>query len=171
MEGYHSGLDDCLDGETDSIGEEESDSEYCYDDDNDGYCDDDPDICIDDDENNVCDVDEVPTVPDTARNNWMDWMNACSTVQQFLYQSCDTYVSPDGILTSEGERAVVCIRNGAVLALGGTIGGVPPSIAADILDGLAEMTGCGGIVDMQEVKRVVSLGGLTDLSGLTRFLP
>jgi hypothetical protein len=100
-----------------------------------------------------------------------DWMNACSTIQQFLYQSCDAYVNSDGTLTSAGERAVVCIRNGAVLAAGGTVGGVPPSIAADILGGLAEMTGCGGIVDMQEVRQVVSLGGLTDISSLSKFLP
>jgi hypothetical protein len=66
---------------------------------------------------------------------------------------------------------VVCIRNGAVLAVGGTVGGVPPGMVTDILSGLAEMTGCGGIVDMQEVKQVVSLGGLTDLSQLTKFLP
>jgi hypothetical protein len=157
-------------GETDSIEEEdESDSEYCDDNDNDGYCDDDPSICIDDDENDVCDVDEVPTMPDTSPTN--DWMNACSTIQQFLYQSCDAYVNSDGTLTDEGDRALVCIRNGAVLGGGGMIGGVPPSIAADILGGLAEMTGCGGIVDMQELKQMVSLGRLTDLSALSRFLP
>ena len=66
---------------------------------------------------------------------------------------------------------MICIRNGAVLATGGMVGGVPPSVAADILGGLAEMTGCGGIVDMQEVKQVVSLGGLTDISSLSKFLP
>ena len=157
-------------GETDSIEkEDESDSEYCDDNDNDGYCDDDPSICIDNDENDVCDVDEVPTMPDTSPTN--DWMNACSTIQQFLYQSCDAYVNSDGTLTDEGDSAVVCIRNGAVLAGGGVIGGVPPSIAADILGGLAEMTGCGGIVDMEKVKQMVSLGGLTDLSSLSKFLP
>jgi hypothetical protein len=157
-------------GGSDSIEEEdESDSEYCDDNDNDGYCDDDPSICIDDDENDVCDVNEVPTMPDTSPIN--NWMNACSTIQQFLYHSCDAYVNFDGTLTDEGGRAVVCIRNGAVLAVGGTVGGVPPSIAADILGGLAEMTGCGGIVDMQEVKRMVSLGGLTDISSLSKFLP
>jgi hypothetical protein len=113
--------------------------------------------------------DEVPTMPDTSPRN--DWMNACSTIQQFLYQSCDAYVNSDGTLTDEGDRAVVCIRNGAVLGGGGMIGGIPPSIAAEILGGLAEMTGCGGIVDMQEVKQMVSLGRLTDLSALSRFLP
>jgi hypothetical protein len=114
-------------------------------------------------------VDEVPSVPGPSSTS--EWMNACGTVQQFLYHSCDAYVNSDGTLTSEGERAVVCIRNGVVLAAGGTIGGVPPSMVTDILGGLAEMTGCGGIVDMQEVKQVVSLGGLTDLSQLTKFLP
>jgi hypothetical protein len=155
----------CLDEDENGV----CDTDECYDVDNDGYCDDDPSICIDDDGNDVCDVDEGPSTPDTSSTN--DWMNACSTVQEFLYQSCDSYVNSDGTLTSEGEKAVICIRNGAVLAVGGTVGGVPPSIAADILGGLAEITGCGGIVDMDEVKRMVSFGGLTDLGGLTRFLP
>jgi hypothetical protein len=100
-----------------------------------------------------------------------DWMNACSTIQQFLYQPCNAYVNFDGTLTDEGGKAVICIRNGAVLATGGMVGGVPPSVAADILGGLAEMNGCGGIVDMQEVKQIVSLGGLTDISSLSKFLP
>jgi len=169
MDGYHSGLDDCLDDETDSIGEEESDSEYCYDDDNDGYCDDDPSICIDDDENDVCDVNEVPTMPDTSPTS--RWMKACSTIQQFLYQSCDEYVNSDGTLTDEGGRAVDCIIDGAAIAEPGLGFGLPPGLVADILDKLAEMSGCSGVVYMDEVKQVVSLGGLTDLSQLRKFLP
>src|SRR5215204_2237406 len=47
MDGYDTGFNDCSDGETDSFEDEGSDSEYCYDDDNDGYCDDDSSICID----------------------------------------------------------------------------------------------------------------------------
>jgi hypothetical protein len=75
------------------------------------------------------------------------------------------------LLTDEGSRAVDCIIGGATIAAPGLGFGLPRGLVADILDKLAGMTGCGGIVDMQEVKRVVTLGGLTDLSQLTKFLP
>jgi hypothetical protein len=54
-----------------------------------------------------------------------DWMGACTTIQQVLHQPCESYVNSDGTLTSEGERAVKCITNGAVLAGGGLSFGLP----------------------------------------------
>ena len=43
----------------------------------------------------------------------LDWMKKCLLVQPALYKSCNEYVDDNGVLTTEGERAVVCIRDGA----------------------------------------------------------
>ena len=44
-----------------------------------------------------------------------NWMGICNMVQSVLYHSCDVYVDDNRILTSEGERAFSCIRNGVYL--------------------------------------------------------
>jgi hypothetical protein len=61
-------------------------------------------------------------------------MGKCNKVQLALYPSCDTLVnSSGGTLTSEGERAFGCIRNGALLALGAIGLGVHPGVSMSIL--------------------------------------
>jgi hypothetical protein len=52
----------------------------------------------------------------------IDWMSICTTVQPALYPSCDTLVNSDGTLTPEGQHAVDCIKNGALLAGGAMTG-------------------------------------------------
>ena len=92
-------------------------------------------------------------------------MGICNKVQLALYQSCDTLVnSSDGTLTSEGERAFGCIRNGALLALGALGLGVSPGIIIGGLGLLAALTGCNGIVKMDQ------LGSIGDLSSLSKTL-
>ena len=51
----------------------------------------------------------------------MDWIKTCNDLQAALISSCDVLVNPDNTLTTEGERAVGCIRNGILLAGGGSI--------------------------------------------------
>ena len=51
-------------------------------------------------------------------NRGTDWTNMCNTVQVALYSSCDELVNNDGSLTSQGQHALGCIRNGALLATG-----------------------------------------------------
>jgi hypothetical protein len=45
-------------------------------------------------------------------------MRICTTLQWALYSSCDSLVNYDGTLTDEGDRALTCIKNGALLAAG-----------------------------------------------------
>jgi hypothetical protein len=51
----------------------------------------------------------------------MDWIKTCNDLQAALVSSCDVLVNPDNTLTTEGERAVGCIRNGLALAGGGDL--------------------------------------------------
>jgi len=89
-------------------------------------------------------------------------MGICNKVQLALYQSCDTLVnSSDGTLTSEGERAFGCIRNGALLALGALGLGVSPGIIIGGLGLLAALTGCNGIVKMDQLSNIGDLSSLS----------
>jgi hypothetical protein len=45
------------------------------------------------------------------------WMPICTFFQLALYPSCNLLVNSDGTLTDEGDRAFVCIRNGAALEI------------------------------------------------------
>jgi hypothetical protein len=93
-----------------------------------------------------------------------DWRGICRTLQIALYSSCEELVdSDDGSLTPEGERALGCIRNGALLAAGaGLLPGlgipVTPGIIVKGLDFLEEPTGCGGIVKMDMLNQIGRLG-------------
>ena len=98
--------------------------------------------------------------PESYIQGGVDWMNTCQTVQVALYPSCDNLVNDDNSLTFEGERALGCIRNGAVLALGAGVLGVPWSIIPKGLELLAVPTGCGGVIKMDMLSQV---GGLSDL--------
>jgi hypothetical protein len=79
----------------------------------------------------------------------LDWMKKCLLVQPALYKSCNEYVDDNGVLTTEGERAVVCIRDGAIIGLGTLKFGLPPVLIFPGLEMLAEMEGCDGIVNFQ----------------------
>ena len=79
----------------------------------------------------------------------LDWMKKCLLVQPALYKSCNEYVDDNGVLTTEGERAVVCIRDGAIIGLGSSKFGLPPVLVFPGLDMLTEMKGCDGIVNFQ----------------------
>jgi hypothetical protein len=81
----------------------------------------------------------------------IDWITVCNNLEAALVSSCNILVNPDNTLTAEGERAVGRIRNGIVLAGGGTLVAslpLPLVIAAPKI--LEEPTGCGGIVEWEQ---------------------
>jgi hypothetical protein len=51
----------------------------------------------------------------------IDWITVCNTLEDALVSSCNILVNSNNTLNAEGERAVGCIRNGIVLAGGGTL--------------------------------------------------
>ena len=79
----------------------------------------------------------------------LNWTKKCLLVQPALYKSCNEYVDDNGVLTTEGERAIVCIRDGAIIGLGTLKFGLPPILVFPGLYTLAEMEGCNGIVNFQ----------------------
>ena len=62
-----------------------------------------------------------------------------------------------GILTSEGERAFGCIRNGALLGGGALTLGLSPGLITKGLDILSAPTGCDGIVNFQALNAIGNL--------------
>jgi len=103
---------------------------------------------------------------DGSSNTGTDWIGICTTLQPALYSSCHTLVN-SGTLTAEGQRALGCIRNGAMLASGAGLLGVPLPFISRGLSLLPAPTGCGGIVKMDEINNVVSsIGGIGVLSHL-----
>jgi hypothetical protein len=111
--------------------------------------DDDNDNNSDDDNDNVASYDES--------SNEGNWMGICNTVQSALYESCNQYVDDDGDLTTEGERAFGCIRNGALLGGGALTFGLPPGLITKGLEILSAPTGCDGIVNFQALNAIGNL--------------
>ena len=101
-------------------------------------------------------------------------MQTCA-FQPALYPCCDTHVNSDGTLTPEGQHAVDCIKNGALLAGGAMAAGsaygvpVPPSLIAKRLSILGAPTGCGGIVKMDQINNVANAAG--GLGALSHLIP
>jgi hypothetical protein len=85
----------------------------------------------------------------------------CNDLQVALISSCDVLVDSDNTLTVEGERAVGCIRNGILLAGGGSLLlSLPLPIVIAALQILEEPTGCGGIVEWGLIGNVNDLQGV-----------
>jgi hypothetical protein len=139
MDGYNAGFDDCS-GDSDSEGAEDEDS-------NDSIEDEEP----------------SPSISSRPATGGTDWTNICSTVQVALYSSCSELVDDDRSLTSEGERALRCIRNGALLGGGAVMFGAPPGLVTRGLDILAAPTGCNGIVKMDMLNTIGGLGSILNL--------
>jgi hypothetical protein len=83
---------------------------------------------------------------------FIPWKTLCSRTQQYLVESCDSLINPDGSLTSQGDRAVGCIWNGAMIAGAANMLHLPVATITGILGGLAQPTGCGGIVNMNQIQ-------------------
>ena len=94
----------------------------------------------------------------------IDWITVCNNLQSALVSSCGILVNPDNTLTTEGERAVGCIRNGIALAGGGTLlASLPLPLLIGALKALEEPTGCGGIVEWGSIGNVGDLQGIINL--------
>jgi hypothetical protein len=77
---------------------------------------------------------------DGGSNTGTDWMGIRTTLQPALYSSCDTLVN-SGTLTAEGQRALGCIKNGAMLAGSAGLLGVSLPFIGKGLSLLAAPTG------------------------------
>jgi hypothetical protein len=94
----------------------------------------------------------------------IDWITVCNNLQSALVSSCGILVNSDNTLTTEGERAVGCIRNGIALAGGGTLLlSLPLPLVVPALQILEEPTGCGGIVEWGLIGNVDDLQGIINL--------
>jgi hypothetical protein len=80
----------------------------------------------------------------TSETNWKE---ICLMVEQVLVKPCSAFVNDNGRLTAQGEIAVDCIRNGALIGGGAYVLGVPLSFIKPGLEALAGMTDCDGIVN------------------------
>lgn len=81
-----------------------------------------------------------------------NWIPLCAQVQFALYEQCKVLVNGDGTLTSEGERAINCIKDGTVLFDAGTdVLHIPRDQALGVLAFLATMTGCSNIVNFNHL--------------------
>ena len=72
-------------------------------------------------------------------------------------------MNPDGSLTGEGNRAVICIRNGALIAVGAGLSTIPPSSILPGLRVLEGPTGCGGIVNWEMAGQIGSANSILNL--------
>jgi hypothetical protein len=75
---------------------------------------------------------------------FIPWKTLCSHTKQYLVESCDSLINPDGSLTSEGDLAIGCIWNGAIIAGAANMLHLPFGTIAGILGGLAQPTACAG---------------------------
>lgn len=88
---------------------------------------------------------------------FIPWSVICAQGSQYLLKSCSSLVNPDGSLTSQGDTAVGCIRNGFVAAAAATKFNVPFDTIKNALKGFEGLTGCGGIVDMDQIQNSTEL--------------
>ncbi|MFY9868400.1 MAG: hypothetical protein WAK17_01660 [Candidatus Nitrosopolaris sp.] len=56
---------------------------------------------------------------------FIPWTTLCKAGQSYLNETCDLLINPDGALTSEGNRAIGCITNGAIVTVVGSTFNMP----------------------------------------------
>jgi hypothetical protein len=103
------------------------------------------------------------TSSDRFQTRGIDWMPICTFFQSALYPSCNLLVDSDGTLTDEGDRAFVCIRNGAALAFTAGLNEIPLDLISRGLQYLEGLTGCGGIVNWNKINDIASVPKLLNL--------
>jgi hypothetical protein len=97
-------------------------------------------------------------------NTGTNWKDLCTKVSFALISSCDTLVNSDNTLTTAGMHARDCIQNGALLAGGALLFGTPPTTIVSALPIVAQLFGCGDVVDFSKL----SLGQLQGLGSIFR---
>jgi hypothetical protein len=93
----------------------------------------------------------------------IDWIQLCRAADPIIIPDCYNLVSPNNVLTPQGERAWGCIRNGLLLAGGAALLNQPLPVVIPILQALSEPTGCGGIVEWNFIGNVGNLRGIIDV--------
>lgn len=93
----------------------------------------------------------------------IDWIQLCRAADPIIIPDCNSLVSPNNVLTPQGERAWGCIRNGLLLAGGAALLNYPHQVVIPILQALSEPTGCGGIVEWDFIGNVGNLWGIIDV--------
>jgi hypothetical protein len=91
------------------------------------------------------------------RGVFIPWSFICAQGSQYLLKPCSSLVNSDGTLTSQGDTAVGCIRNGFAAAALATKFNMPFDTIKNALKGFAGLTGCGGIVDMDHIQNSTEL--------------
>jgi hypothetical protein len=81
---------------------------------------------------------------------FVPWSKICAAGQQYLQQNCSQLVDQStGALTPEGDKAVGCIRNGALIAALAEKHGIS---APTVVGAAAPIFGCGGIADLNQMQ-------------------
>ena len=93
----------------------------------------------------------------------IDWMELCLQADAIIIPSCSSLVSQNNVLTTEGERAWSCIRNGLLLAGGAALLQRPLEVVIPALQFLSEPMWCIGIIEWNNVSHVENLRGLIDI--------
>jgi hypothetical protein len=100
----------------------------------------------------------------SGSNTGTNWMDLCTKISFALTSSCDTLVNPDNTLTSQGMHVRDCIQGGALLAGAALLLGTPPTTIVSVLPTVAQLGGCGDVVDFSKL----SLGQLQGLGSIFR---
>lgn len=98
----------------------------------------------------------------------IDWDTLCNDISQMsiLFQSCIDLVNQNGTLTSAGETAMGCVKNGLSLGLEALHHGVPLGRVIFGLGLLAQPTGCGSVLNMNAVESTNQFQFLTQAFSL-----
>jgi hypothetical protein len=119
--------------------------------------------CIDNNLDGQCDIKwEAPSQGIRQRSQGV-WMRICTSLQSALMSSCTALVNSDGTLTYEGNRAVGCIRNGALLAAAAGFNEIPLEWIIGGLQALEGPTGCSGIVNWKILNQLGSMNTILNL--------
>jgi signal peptidase I len=97
-----------------------------------------------------------------SSNTGTNWIDLCHKVSFALTSSCNTLVNSDNTLTSQGIHVRDCIQGGALLAGAALLLGTPPTTIVSVLPTVAQLGGCGDVVDFSKL----TLGQLRGLGSI-----
>jgi hypothetical protein len=85
---------------------------------------------------------------------FIPWSTLCNAQQSqgILQQSCSDLVDGNGTLTQQGDRAVGCITNGAIITIGANKYHISTDLVKSVLGFIAGPTGCSGIVNLDTIQ-------------------
>jgi hypothetical protein len=96
---------------------------------------------------------------------FIPWTTLCGAGQSYLLESCGSLINPGGSLNSAGDTAVGCITNGAIISALAASFNLPLATIKGFLVPLAGLTGCGGIVDMNQIQNSPDVQRLLQIAG------